>query len=177
MSKKSRLERRRLQRLQEQGGAEVAPLPVEMVPQDTAQSGATGPPGPQVRVTQKMFLQMQSYTGPIPPPDLLGHYEQVAPGSANRILAQFEEQGRHRRKIENRVVWTNTISTLLGQVTGFVLLAGTIGSGVFLLYNNKPVEGLGAIVTVVMGAAYVLRKAESERKRDLAQKREQEKRR
>jgi uncharacterized membrane protein len=124
-----------------------------------------------------MFMQLQSYTGPIPPPELLGQYEQICPGAANRILGQFEEQGRHRRRIENRVIWNNVVSSILGQITGFLLLGGAIGGGVFLLYNNKPIEGLGSIVTAVLGAAWVLRKAEVERRRDLAQKRDAEKRR
>lgn len=181
MSGLSRRERRRLKRqqLQEQGGASGAPLSVEMVPQDPPQPGVDAPPeqAQQVKTTRKMFMQLQSFAGPIPPPELLGQYEEVCPGSADRILTQFEEQGRHRRKIENRVVWNNTVSSILGQITGFVLLAGAIGGGVFLLYNNKPVEGLGSIVTAVVGAAWVLRKAEVERKRELAQKRDQEKRR
>lgn len=149
-----------------------------MLPQDQVQVETAGAAEstPQVKTTRKLFMQLQSYAGPIPPPDLLGHYEQVCPGSANRILGQFEEQGRHRRKIENRVVWNNVVGSLLGQITGFILLAGTISGGMFLVYNNKPVEGLGAIVTAVMGAAWVLRKAEVERKRELAQKREQERR-
>ena len=175
----NRRERRRLKRQQEQRGAGDAPLSVEMLPQDLPQPAAGDSPErvQQVRTTRRMFMQLQSYTGPIPPPDLLGQYEQVCPGSANRILGQFEEQGRHRRRLENRVTWNNVVGSILGQITGFVLLAGAIGGGVFLLYNNKPVEGFGAIVTAVGGAAWVLRKAEVGRQAELAAKREAEKRR
>jgi len=171
----SRRERRRLRKLQEQGGASDAPLSAEMLPQEPVVGGSSEQPQ-QAKTTRRLFMQLQSYAGPIPPPDLLGHYEQVSPGSANRILTQFEEQGRHRRRIESRVIWNNVVSSILGQITGFVLLASAIGGGVFLLYNDKPVTGLGTIVTAVCGAAWVLRKAEVERRRELAQKRDAEKR-
>lgn len=176
MSRRSREERRKLEREQARG-ASVAPLPAEMLPQDSSSAGvAASAPVQATITTRKMMMQLQSFAGPIPPPDLLGHYEQVAQGSANRILTQFEEQGRHRRKIENRVVWSNVFSSIVGQVMAFVLFAGAIGGGVFLLYHDKRVEGLGAIITAVGGAAWVLRKAEAERKRDLAKKRDNEKR-
>ncbi len=123
------------------------------------------------------MMELRTFAGPIPPPALLAEYEQACQGSANRILAQFEEQGRHRRRLENRVVWYNVLSGTLGQVSGFLLFLAAIGGGIFLLYNDKSVEGLVSIITAVGGAAWVLRKAEVSRQKELSTKRDQEKRR
>lgn len=170
----NRRERRRLRKLQEQGREIDAPLLVDMIPQEDLPQPSPGETPDQIKTTRKLFMQLQSYTGPIPPPDLLGHYEQVCPGSADRILKQFEEQSRHRRRMENRVNWSNVVSSATGQVMAFVLFAGAIAGGLYLLYHDKRLEGLGSLVTAVGGAAWVLRKAEVERKRDLAKKREDE---
>ncbi|HEV8381614.1 MAG TPA: DUF2335 domain-containing protein [Gemmatimonadales bacterium] len=122
-------------------------------------------------------MELEAYAGPIPHPAILQQFEAVQPGFANRIMAQFEEQGRHRRKLENRVVWNNIFSSTLGQIMGFVLFAGAIGGGIFLLYHDKKLEGFAALVTAVIGAAAVLRKAETQRQQELARKREDEKKR
>jgi hypothetical protein len=103
---------------------------------------------------------------------LLEHYEHVSPGAADRILTQFEEQGRHRRVLERRVVTHNMVSATIGQIAAFLLFLVVVGAGVFLLNQDKEVGGLGTLITAVGGAAWVLRKAENARKRELAQKRE-----
>ncbi len=131
---------------------------------------------PSGKVSRRLMMQFQSFVGPIPPPEILGHYEQVCAGSADRIITQFEEQGRHRRVLEKRALNHNIVSATIGQVAGFFLFLVAIGGGVFLLYNDKSVEGIASIVTAVGGAAWVLGKAEQAKKKDLAQKREEGKR-
>lgn len=113
-----------------------------------------------------------AFPGVIPPPALLEHYERISPGAANRILTQFEEQGRHRRKLENQVIWNNVVGGILGQLFGFLLMVSAVGLGGFLIYSDKPVAGLASIISAVGGAAYVLRRAEMARREDLARKRE-----
>lgn len=127
-------------------------------------------------VPQKVWAKIQTFAGPIPPPALLAQYEAICPGSADRIITQFEEQSRHRRTLEKRVVWHNIASATLGQITGFVLFVAILAGGVFLIYNDKSVEGIVSIVTAVGGAGWVLRKAETARRRELQQKRQQERR-
>jgi hypothetical protein len=58
----------------------------------------------------------------------------------------------------------------------FALLAGTIGAEVFLLYRDKRIEGLAAIITAIGGAAWVLKRAGVTRARNLDEKAEREKR-
>jgi len=173
----NRRERRELKR---RGAKSVAPRRANGAEGQAGQtiSAIPDPVGnPQSAVNRKVMMELTAFAGPIPPPALLAEYEQACPGSAERILTQFEEQGRHRRRLENRVVWYNVVSGVLGQVAGFVLFLTAIGGGIFLLYNDKPVEGLGSIVTAIAGAAWVLRKAEVARQAELAAKRDQEKRR
>ena len=43
-----------------------------------------------VRVSEK-------FAGPIPPPPIMKRYEEILPGSANRILKMAENQSEHRQ--------------------------------------------------------------------------------
>ena len=40
------------------------------------------------------------FSGPIPPPNIIKGYEEVLPGSADRILAMAEKQSNHRQEME-----------------------------------------------------------------------------
>lgn len=41
-----------------------------------------------------------TYSGPLPPPEILARYEKAFPGCAERILAAFEKEGEHRRQLD-----------------------------------------------------------------------------
>lgn len=174
--------RKHRKKMREQGGA-VAPLPVggdlrnDLVNEFAHPVVEAEPARPVSRPGGNLRMEMRSFAGPLPPPGMLAEYDQIHPGTADRIITQFEEQGRHRRKLENRVVWHNVISATTGQVMAFILLLGALGLGGFLLYHDKPVAGLGTIITAVGGAATVLLVAQRARRGDLAAKRDQEKKR
>lgn len=40
------------------------------------------------------------FSDPIPPPSIISGYENVLPGSADRILAMAENQAKHRQEME-----------------------------------------------------------------------------
>ena len=53
----------------------------------------------QIRLT----AACQSFSGPIPHPDILEHYEKIVPRAAERILAMAEEDAKHRQ-LENNAL-------------------------------------------------------------------------
>ena len=44
----------------------------------------------------------QSYRGPLPSPEMLGDYEKVVPGGAERIISMVETQQSHRMAMESK---------------------------------------------------------------------------
>lgn len=94
------------------------------------------PPG----VVQRFQLQAsisQHFHGPLPPPELLEHYEKVLPGGAERIFKMAEKEQVHRHSLES------TLPELArwGQRFGFILgLSGIIG-GVVLVALDKSIAG------------------------------------
>ena len=62
--------------------------------------------------TQKIEVTTHTeISGPLPMADELARYEQVNPGTANRIIKQFEERSAHSMTLENSKV--KTINFLL----------------------------------------------------------------
>ena len=45
-----------------------------------------------------------TFSGPLPPPQVLGMYDNIIPGLAERLVEAFETQQRHRQSLENKVV-------------------------------------------------------------------------
>jgi hypothetical protein len=71
------------------------------------------------------------YEGPLPLAQELIRYNQAHPDAAHRIITMAERQEAHRQKLET-----------FGLVFGFVIVVTVIGTGAFLIFNNKPGTGL-----------------------------------
>ena len=42
----------------------------------------------------------QSFSGPLPPPEILRKFDEVVPGAAERIIKMAEDQSIHRKELE-----------------------------------------------------------------------------
>lgn len=71
-----------------------------------------------VIVAEMTSISSSSFSGPLPPPQLMEGYEQVLKGSAERILAMAEAQTQHRIKQENTIVKRSLNQKLLGLIFG-----------------------------------------------------------
>lgn len=104
--------------------------------------------GPAIVRQEEMFpsaiqiSESSSFSGPLPPPDLLAEYEQVLPGLADRIVRMAEDEGAHRRFIQKgflRLSWWGLASAFLLTMTGLI-------GGFFLIHEGKSPEGMTSIV-------------------------------
>ena len=97
------------------------------------------------------YLEAQSFQGPLPPPSLFGQYEQILPGSADRILILAEKEQSHRHKWESDVLVAQKSDVGRGQWMGFGLgMAGLIVA-FFCSYFGFPVVAAASIGTVLAG--------------------------
>jgi uncharacterized membrane protein len=94
----------------------------------------------------------------LPSPAILGKYNSVIPGLAERIVAQAEQQTQHRIEMERKVIISNIFRSWLGLVLGFLSTALGIGGGMFLTYKGFNVIGImfssATLVTIVMSFIY-----------------------
>jgi uncharacterized membrane protein len=84
---------------------------------------------------------LQHFSGPLPPPAVLKQYDEVAPGSAERIIGKFERQVEHRISMESIVVWTGSVKEIAGLVCGFVIAMTAIIGGIYTALQGHPFLG------------------------------------
>ena len=80
------------------------------------------------------------FRGPLPPADILKDYEEIDPGSANRIITDFTHEGKHRRARETR-----------GQTFALAALTLILGAAVSCGYFGETWIGCAIAVTGLTG--------------------------
>jgi len=100
------------------------------------------------------------FEGPIPHPIILEGYERVLPGAADRILTMAENQAQHRQQMESSVVQSNITHERVGMNYAFILTLLLMGTGFYLIINDKDTAGYFAIFgpVVFSAASYVYSK-------------------
>ena len=122
---------------------------------------------------------VQHFEGPLPPPEVLEHYDRTLPGLAERIAVMAEQrhemarsQATHRRELEKVVVQAKIGNERLGQIFAFILGSGTIGAGVLLAWNGKETAGISAIVSALATLLTVFFVGRRKQSQELQRKRE-----
>ncbi len=110
---------------------------------------------------------VQSFSGPLPPPEVLVRYNECFPDAAKRLVEMAEKQQDHRQTLEKRVVHWNTLDQRLGLILGFVLAVGIGFGGFWLIRTGKDGTGIAAVITSIGGPTGVFiwgrRRQEKER--------------
>lgn len=104
----------------------------------------------QVRIS---VVEAASFSGPLPPPSMLGEYNRVHPGSADRILAMAEKEQAHRVSSESTALQASVKDSKLGQYFGFGLAVLCIGGGIYLAIQGMTVAAVALIVASASGLA------------------------
>ena len=85
--------------------------------------------------------RMQVHRGPLPDPETLRKYDDLLPGSAERIFAMAEREQRHLHESVRRVhVWT-LARKQIGQVSGFLIAISGLSVGSWLIYKGHDLAG------------------------------------
>lgn len=76
----------------------------------------------------------------LPSPEMLEAYDTVLKGSAQMILDMFSREQMHRHAWENRALRVYQVSTLLGQILGFIIAISIfVSAGVVGRYGDSTV--------------------------------------
>lgn len=93
--------------------------------------------------------QSQSFSGPLPPPDVLKKFDEVVPGAAERIIKMAEEQSAHRKDLERKVIESDIARSKWGQALGFfIAIAGLTVSAVIAIYGSSIAGGIIGVGTL-----------------------------
>lgn len=107
-------------------------------------------------------------SNPLPHPEILEGYDYVIEGSAERILSMFEREQEHRHKWEERALRTHTISTILGQLLGFLIATSVFGAAMVIgLYGDTNTAAFiwvfGLAIVVMAGLVWTYAKSMGQR--------------
>ncbi len=98
---------------------------------------------------------------------MLEHYERILPGAAERIFKMAEDQSQHRRKLETKVIDTDTVNSRLGLVLGFLIGLAALGTSVWLVRLGNSISGvilaIGYITSLVGAFIYSTERRKQER--------------
>jgi uncharacterized membrane protein len=91
-------------------------------------------------VTQRQ----ESWSGPLPPPQALQAFEDIAPGTAAKIIEEFQAEAAHRRSQENAQLRLVAAETLIGQVSAILFALGGLAVTAYAAFVGA--EWIGSIV-------------------------------
>lgn len=102
-------------------------------------------------------VQGAHYSGPIPPPGALEHYESISPGSANRIILMAEEEAKHTHKMNEKIFNTKAREVFLGQIIGFVVVTMALCAACFAVaYGDSTTASvIGGSTIIALATVFV----------------------
>lgn len=89
----------------------------------------------------------------LPSPGILESYEEISPGSVNKILEMAKQEQDHRHAWENKYLKSMSYTTRVGQLLGFALAIILIYSAL-ALHNDENI--MLAAVIVFSGFAFLM---------------------
>ena len=101
--------------------------------------------------TTSIIASKQSFSGPLPHPQVLDQYDKIVPGSAEKIISLWEIQIQHRQELEKKAITSDIRQAYFGAILGFTIAMSAIGAGTFLAYIGRPTEGIAAIISALVG--------------------------
>lgn len=125
-----------------------------------------GPPEQQMR----FVATATSYSGPIPPPEMLERFNELIPRGAHRILKMAEKQQDHRHKLEEKVITSDIRRSWGGLAAGLVVAIVSIALGCTLVFNGHDAAGTTIATATVVGLVTAFLTGTSRRKQERAEK-------
>lgn len=128
-------------------------LPAENTPEVPQEPNENQSEGGKVVAT----LTSQAMSGPLPPPALLNQYDQIVPGSAERILQMAEREQAHRIAVESSVLGEEAAQIKYGRRYAFAVVVLVLGVVVFAILKGAFVVAgvLGGTTIVGLVAAFI----------------------
>jgi len=110
----------------------------------------------------QILAVQQQFSGPLPDPNTFRQYEEILPGSAERILALTESHARHGMAMEKTALEAqisieqdNTITVRRGQNFGMWSTVLMTGMAAFALHLGHPWVAATICSTTIIGLAAV----------------------
>ena len=119
------------------------------------------PSDPPNATQMRASLQQVSFSGPLPPPEILRGYETLIAGAAERILVIAEEDAKHQRAIEMAALQAARAESRMGQIFGLIIGVAALGTTVAALMLGSPTVAalIGGGTVVGLVSVFILGRA------------------
>ena len=117
--------------------------------------------GERQETLTRVEAHFEQFSGPIPPPSTMRGYEDILPGSADRILTMAEFAQKHRASYENR-----------GLLFGFLAALALIALSAYVVSLGFAAASVGVIVASIASTAGTFVYSNHSRRQELREKRE-----
>lgn len=125
----------------------------------------------QRQKTRTVTQLFEHYQGLLPHPEHMVRFEQILPGTTDRMMVLAEDQSAHRQLMERKYLNFNGWGEILGVVFAGIAGLSGIGAGAFLLYRDKPIGGFGTLLTPLAAIIWAFRKSRDRQAKEHAAKR------
>lgn len=114
-----------------------------------------------------LIQKASSFSGPIPPPEILKGYNEVLENGAERIIIMAEKQSEHRMQLENHAIKEQLKQSRRGQNFGFTMgIIGLALATILSLTGHETVAGIFGGTTIVgLTAVFVIGKRLQQKER------------
>lgn len=107
----------------------------------------------QIIIRSIQSISQESFSGPIPHPDILMGYDKVGKGFADRIIRMAEKEQESRHECNSALVKGPIKATARGQWMGFIIAILFLGAAVYLASIGQSwlagILGGGTLVSLV----------------------------
>ncbi len=104
---------------------------------------------------------MEVHSGPLPHPSIIAGYEQVLPGSADRILVLVERRQRASENNDSKLLSNDRIR-IYGIILGHLVTVGVIGISAWLGNTVLAISlSVAGVASALMGHVYEERRQNS----------------
>lgn len=120
----------------------------------------------QIIVRSITAAHAESFSGPLPHPDILAKYEKAMPGAAERIFKITEAEQAHRIEYDNRRLNGELSQSARGQWMGFSLCVffGLIAFGLGYLGHPTLAGIIGGGTIISLAIVFVLNREPKQKK-------------
>lgn len=102
---------------------------------------------------REIVLQVERYSGTVSHPSIVGRWERIMPGSADRILGLSEKHQEHRLEMESKTLDVFIKREQLGMWFYFIIALVMIVGGIVIILSGYSTVGLVALAAPVATVA------------------------
>jgi uncharacterized membrane protein len=92
---------------------------------------------------------METFSGPLPHPEILARYDQIHPGAASKIIETAHSQTEHRMRLEKKAIDSEIFRANAGLAAAVSVSLSVLASGTAMVLRGHDWAG-GTIITGVM---------------------------